>query len=595
LRTPRTAPYWLIIFTAVLIGLFLFVWDLGFIGLVDETPPLFAASARAMVHSGDWLIPHVNGLPRYDKPPLVYWLMAVLYSLPAHGSWDPLGSWAAALPSALASTAVVVLLSLITAWWERCVLRQPQGLWLAVALFFGLGPLVMIWSRIGVSDSLLTALVAFALVSSWWILVHQRFPWWVCWFLLGLAILTKGPVALVLFAITWIAYGLIQQNLRLIWHQLKVGRGLLLSLAIAAPWYLLATWREGAAFLNSFFGYHNLQRFTEVVNRHQSPWWFYGAMLLLASLPWSGLVLLGGWRVLRTSHKPIEPIQSLPLFALCWLLSVLLLFSLSATKLPSYWLPATPAAALLAMSALIHRDRQLLWCLRFGALCGLLLGMLLVCFKLWLPLISDPDLQGLQAYLTASSLPFTAATPLLIGACLCLLLTLKSRNSLLPWPVFALQASFLALLPLLFWPLLRLGDIRRQQPMRTLALQSRSLQSTPAPIAMLGVIRPSFHFYADAPVAYEGTSAQALVNLNDRLYSESRMKLPDQANNILVVAPLTITERKHWSPLLGPLIREEGRYGLWSLNLRDLSRRAQGLQRRQGLMPNWMEPRPERF
>ena len=51
------------------VALVLFGWQLGSSGLVDETAPLFAASARAMAETGDWLIPRVNGLPRFDKPP----------------------------------------------------------------------------------------------------------------------------------------------------------------------------------------------------------------------------------------------------------------------------------------------------------------------------------------------------------------------------------------------------------------------------------------------------------------------------------------------------------------------------------------------
>ena len=69
----------------------LFLWRLGHTGLVDETPPLFAASARAMAETGDWLIPRVNGLPRYDKPPLIYWAMGLLYALPGQEFWNPLG------------------------------------------------------------------------------------------------------------------------------------------------------------------------------------------------------------------------------------------------------------------------------------------------------------------------------------------------------------------------------------------------------------------------------------------------------------------------------------------------------------------------
>jgi 4-amino-4-deoxy-L-arabinose transferase-like glycosyltransferase len=87
----RRAGLVVLLLTLVL-GLLLFVWRLGSTGLVDETPPLFAASARAMVETGNWLVPQVNGLPRYDKPPLVYWLMALVHQLPGQSLWDPFGS-----------------------------------------------------------------------------------------------------------------------------------------------------------------------------------------------------------------------------------------------------------------------------------------------------------------------------------------------------------------------------------------------------------------------------------------------------------------------------------------------------------------------
>ena len=63
-------------------GIIIFILGLGTTGLVDETPPLFAAASRAMSESGDWLTPKVYGMFRYDKPPLIYWLMGFFYSLP---------------------------------------------------------------------------------------------------------------------------------------------------------------------------------------------------------------------------------------------------------------------------------------------------------------------------------------------------------------------------------------------------------------------------------------------------------------------------------------------------------------------------------
>jgi len=585
-------PLWCVALVALALGLVLFVWDLGGIGLVDETPPLFASSARLMAESGDWLIPQVNGLPRYDKPPLVYWLMAGFYSLPGSERWDPLGSWSAALPSALASSALMVGLALLMAWWERSVLQRPQGLWLVTPLLFGLSPLVVVWSRIGVSDSLLTALTAAALISSWLRYACQPMPWWPTWLLLALAVLTKGPVALVIFALTWLGFALCQGRPLAIARRLRLGPGLLLTAGLALPWYLAAAWREGAPFLESFFGYHNLQRFTEVVNRHQAPWWLYLAMLVVASLPWSGLLLLSLVRAWR--QRPAEPRDSLARFCAWWLLAVLLLFSVSATKLPSYWLPATPAAALLVALTLARPESCSRWLIRAGVGFSLVLGLLLLFSGPWLRSLRDPDLVDLPVALAEGQLLPLAAGLLLGGALLGLAGSLprgfQPQRAVLP-----VQISWLLLLPLVLAPVMRVGDALRSQPIRRLALLARTMPPAGIPVAMLGVIRPSFHFYSRRPVAYEGTSAQALVNLNDRLNQEPRVQLDASQDRLLVVAPLEITRRKHWPQLLGALIQRQGRYGMWWLDRRALQLRAEALQRRQNLRPSWDRPRPERF
>ena len=145
------------------------LWQLGTTGVVDETPPLFAAAGRAMAETGDWLTPRVNGLPRYDKPPLVYWLMGLGYSLARSASWDPLGSWAARLPSALASIAVMLGLADTLLRWPfsgdaTSAFDSPPG---SLPLAFGLSPLVLIWSRTAVSDALLCGLLAISLLLQW--------------------------------------------------------------------------------------------------------------------------------------------------------------------------------------------------------------------------------------------------------------------------------------------------------------------------------------------------------------------------------------------------------------------------------------------
>ncbi|MEB3305543.1 MAG: glycosyltransferase family 39 protein, partial [Cyanobacteriota bacterium] len=263
------------------VGALIFLLGLGETGVVDETPALFAASARTMAESGDWLIPQVNGLPRYDKPPLVYWLMASIYSLPWHERWDPLGSLAARLPSALASITTMLLLA-------DTVLRWPQGRSEhavtagSAALVFALGPLVLVWGRTEVSDALFTATLAMSFLLAWRTYADQEGPWWPCWLALALAVLSKGPVALMLFPLTLVLFQLLGAEGVRIWRRLRPGSGLLLTLALSAPWYGLALWREGQRYWESFFGYHNLQRYIRVVNHHQQGWWYFFLVLVVA-------------------------------------------------------------------------------------------------------------------------------------------------------------------------------------------------------------------------------------------------------------------------------------------------------------------------
>ena len=160
-RSPRLL--WLLGLTAAL-GALLFIWRLGSIGQVDETPALFAAAGRAMADSGDWLTPQVNGHPRFDKPVLIYWLLGGLSLLPR--SWDPLGSWAASLPSALAMVVVMLALVLTVARAGGPGQGEPWKA-LSAGLAFALPPLVLIGGRGSVIDTRLSACLAVDLLGFW--------------------------------------------------------------------------------------------------------------------------------------------------------------------------------------------------------------------------------------------------------------------------------------------------------------------------------------------------------------------------------------------------------------------------------------------
>ena len=199
----------------LIFGILIFLLGLGSTGLVDETPPLFAAAGRAMSESGDWLTPKVNGIFRFDKPPLIYWLMGFFYSLPKNEIWDSFGTISARLPSALGSLFLMLTIGDTLFCWPQ----KDDGQFLTpivASLGFALSPLIIIWSRTAVSDALLTGTLGISLLLFWRTMASDKNDQCIsAWVFLGLAILTKGPVAFILALLT-ISSFMFSQNLSLI-------------------------------------------------------------------------------------------------------------------------------------------------------------------------------------------------------------------------------------------------------------------------------------------------------------------------------------------------------------------------------------------
>jgi 4-amino-4-deoxy-L-arabinose transferase-like glycosyltransferase len=584
-RSPRLL--WLLGLTAAL-GALLFIWRLGSIGQVDETPALFAAAGRAMADSGDWLTPRVNGHPRFDKPVLIYWLIGGLSLLPR--SWDPLGSWAASLPSALAMVGVMLALVLTVARAGGPGQGDPWKA-LSAGLAFALSPLVLIWGRVSVSDPLLSACLAVALLGFWRSYARARRGWpWASWLALGLAALTKGPVALVLAFGTLASFGWLQQDLRGLQRALAPSRGLALSLAVALPWYGLEWAREGKPFWDSFFGYHNLQRFTQVVNNHAGPWWFYLPVVVIASLPVTPLLLLGLGEAFQgvPQRRPLPPAASLQRFALCWLAVVIGLFSLSATKLASYLLPGLPAIALLV--ALAGTPSPWLGRARWGSVAlAALLGAGLGAAALWVPLIHDPEMPGMAAQLLASGAVQRSGACFLLAAMVGAGILLGSgpgRTGVGPGWLLALQAPLILWQPLGLQPIAELGDQIRQQPVRQIAAAVDKTIRAGEPLAMVGVNKPSLHYYTRQVVIYEGRPATGLRNLSERLSGQSP--------TLLMVIDSTTAALPYWRSVPHGTIAQFGIYQLWRVSRPALNQRALGLVR-QGIPSTWRLPNPERY
>ena len=321
----------------LLISWLAFGWHLGSTGLVDETEPLFAEAARQMLETGDWITPYFNDETRFDKPPLIYWLMAVGYRLIG------VNEWAVRLPSALAAIALVGICfyTLHTFPAPKSSLRQRWlSAWIGAAVAaFNLH--TIIWARTGVSDMLLSGCMGTALLCFFGgyasregmraeSYVYPANGWyWAFYVLLALAVLTKGPVGVLLPGIIIVPFLLYVGKLKAVLQEMGLVLGGLIFLLIAVPWFVLVIVKHGSAYTNTFFGYHNFERFTEVVNGHSAPWYYYFLIVLGLFAPWSvylpvAIARLRFWQVSWWRQQPRS--AHLGLFALFWFVAIFSFF-----------------------------------------------------------------------------------------------------------------------------------------------------------------------------------------------------------------------------------------------------------------------------
>jgi hypothetical protein len=323
----------------------LFFFRLGTPGLFDADEPAYAQAAREMLETGDWITPQFNGRPRFDKPILFYWLIALSYRV------FGVTEFAVRFWSALAGVALVLLI----AWTARRRFGPPADLWAGLAMMTNL--LTALLARAAVTDMLLTLFVTVAILAGLEALEgHRTARWWarLGWAAMAFAVLVKGPVGLL---IPGVALGglllFIPERGRAL-ARLVPWDGPVLFAALTLPWYGLVLAANGWSFVEGFLIKHHLTRYTGIVSSHAGPIWFYFPVLLIGFFPWSGFLPAALMRVatLVCRGKPADPGERLLVASACWLLGVFVFFSFAGTKLPSYLFPAFPALALLVAPAI---------------------------------------------------------------------------------------------------------------------------------------------------------------------------------------------------------------------------------------------------
>jgi len=290
-------------------------------------------AAREMVESGDWLVPHYEGKPFFDKPALSYWLMAA--------AMEGFGTTAGAsrLVPVLASIGVV----LAAAWLGTLLFDRRSALAGALVLATTLAFLSV--ARVAMSDMLLTLWTTLAVagaVLAW----RPGSPGWAVPLLgaaAGLGFATKGPVALVVVGIPVLL--LLWENRRrpvpCRWSTLAVAAVAFAVLGLG--WFVLVFRRLGAEPLVYFFFRENLERFASETYDVGRPFWFYPPAYLAEGLPWSPFLPIALWRLLPSRAGASAPPAR---FLSLWVALVIVPLSLSRGKIDYYLLPVYPALSL---------------------------------------------------------------------------------------------------------------------------------------------------------------------------------------------------------------------------------------------------------
>jgi 4-amino-4-deoxy-L-arabinose transferase-like glycosyltransferase len=435
-QPPRSSqaalPRW-----AALLALagFVLIWLGALAGrsLVSADEGRYASLSLAMLQSGDWVTPRLNGLLYFEKPPLQYWAGAL--SMGVLG----INEFAARLWPGLAGLATVCLLGFTARrlWGGRAGLH---------AFLIGGGTTWIVLNSHFLSlDAGLTAALTLVLCS--FLLARDstseggnagRSGWFLlAWAGVGLAVLSKGLVGLIVPGAALLLHSLWRRDFTL-WRHLRWAGGLALLLAITVPWFALVSARN-PDFASFFFIHEHFQRFLTPVHRREGAWWYFLPFLLAGFLPWTGSL---PW-ILRVRSTDFAGS-----FALVWAAFILLFFSVSSSKLPSYILPMFPALVLLLARKFGQVSTQALrWHL---ALPMALWAAALVCVPLAQQLMSrdtpqpaiDALLQGVAIgavlFLLGAAAAWwllrqgraTAALALVAAAHLCaILIVLNSHNS----------------------------------------------------------------------------------------------------------------------------------------------------------------------
>lgn len=322
---------------AALLLVFAGVWfgSLGLRSLIHTDEGRYAALALEMARSGDWVTPRLNGLLYFEKPAFQYWVGALSFHILG------VNEFSARLWPGLAGflTVAVVGFTAGRLWGRESGIR---ALAICASTTWIIGNSHFLTLDAGLTLFLTVVLCAVLLAESAKAdpSIHRRWIW-VAWAAMAGAVLSKGLVGIVIPGGVLVVVSLWRRDFGL-WRRMHLLSGALVFLALMSPWFVMVSLRN-PGFAEFFFVHEHFTRYLTTVHRREGAWWYYLPLLFVGFLPWtSGLPWLLQSDKSGAGSKGIFARHML----VAWCGFVLVFFSMSGSKLPSYILPMFPALAL---------------------------------------------------------------------------------------------------------------------------------------------------------------------------------------------------------------------------------------------------------
>lgn len=498
---------WIALVLVLALGAGMFFFMLGDSPLSDRDEGEYAASVAAMVRNSDYVVPTLNGRHYLEKPILLFWLMAGSQAMFGEGEF------AFRLPSAAAG--VLSLFFVVWLVWRI----SGSAAWAALSgAAFAFTPLTALVGRSCLTDMPLTLFTTISL--GCFFLASEKEPpkdriWYLAaWAGLGLAFLTKGPVAPAVVLPGAVIYALVERRFLAVLKRAQIHWGLLIFLLINLPWFGLIFYRLGQEFWQAFFVSQNLRRFSEVLLGHGGGFVYYLPVLLVGGFPFFSAALAGLGSALAKNPRKTrqeDPAGRLRIFAAVCALVVLVVFSLAATKQINYIMPAFPFLGLLAGYELWRfmqepaPGRLASGVIKWGlVICSVIWAVVMLALPVGLPLFWDKVLASIRFDSSEYALP--AQAPLLVlwpvlgilaalGLAYLVIRAFKAQNR--SWLGWGLCAGGLAFSALLIIGLLAQVSGIIQEPARRMAREAVAAAGADENTQMVtyGLWKPSLFYY----------------------------------------------------------------------------------------------------